>query len=65
MVLKLPLLNLRRNLDVFREAGGSDRGLRKMFRSVEPNAHGRIVLSLSPQKNYAELNSLEILDEAQ
>jgi hypothetical protein len=55
---------LEQNLDVYREAGGSDQGYRKIFRHIEPNAQGKIVLTFAPKKNYAELNALEILDEA-
>jgi hypothetical protein len=56
---------LERNLDVFRTAGSPGRGLRRVYSHVEPNPQGKIVLALTPHRNYAELNAIEILDEAE
>jgi hypothetical protein len=54
---------LERDFDVFRAAGGSNRGLRRVYRGVRPNAQGVIALSLAPKQNYAEVNAVEVLDE--
>jgi Malectin domain len=56
---------LERKFDVFQAAGGSDRGLRRVYRNIEPNPQRMIVLSLLPRANYAELNALEVRDAAQ
>jgi len=54
---------LVRNFDIFKEAGGEDRALDKVFHSLEPNAQGKLVLSFVPVKNYACINAIEVLDE--
>jgi hypothetical protein len=55
---------LERNIDVYREAGGSFRALRKTYRNLRPRPNGKLVFQLVPSRNYAFLNGLEILDEA-
>lgn len=54
---------LLRNFDVFKEAGGADRALRKTFRGIAPNAQGKIVLQFVPVVNYACVNAIEVEDE--
>jgi hypothetical protein len=54
---------LVRNFDIFKEAGGSDRALEKVFRGIEANAQGKIVLSFVPVVNYACVNAIEVVDE--
>jgi hypothetical protein len=54
---------LLRNFDIFKEAGGEDRPLRKVFHSLQPNAQGKLVFSFVPVKNYACINAIEVLDE--
>jgi len=54
---------LLRNFDIFKEAGGEDRPLRKVFHSLQPNAQGKLVFSFIPVKNYACINAIEVLDE--
>ena len=54
---------LLRNFDIFKEAGGEDRALDKVFHSLEPNAQGKLVLSFVPVKNYACVNAIEVQDE--
>lgn len=54
---------LERDFDVYREAGGSFRALRKTYRGLLPTPNGKLVLQLVPGRNYAFLNALEILDE--
>ncbi|MGH9613371.1 MAG: malectin domain-containing carbohydrate-binding protein, partial [Bryobacteraceae bacterium] len=55
---------LDKNLDIFEESGGSDRALVKTFHGLEPNAQGKLILSLVPTENYACINALEIIDES-
>jgi hypothetical protein len=54
---------LLRNFDIFKEAGGEDRPLHKVFQSLQPNAQGKLVFSFVPVKNYACINAIEVLDE--
>ncbi|MBV8809388.1 MAG: hypothetical protein JO033_12005 [Acidobacteriaceae bacterium] len=52
---------LLRNFEVAKEAGGSYRGLEKIFNDIEPNAQGVLVLEFVPLKNYAEVNAIEVV----
>jgi hypothetical protein len=54
---------LLRNFDIFKEAGGEDRPIRKVFHSLQPNAQGKLVFSFVPVKNYACINAIEVVDE--
>jgi hypothetical protein len=54
----------RRGFDIFREAGGSGRGLIVPMHGVEPNPQGKITINLLPVHNYASLNALEVIDES-
>jgi hypothetical protein len=54
---------LIRNLDVYREAGGSLRPLDKTFKNLEPNAQGKLILTFVPVRNYALVNAIEVIDE--
>ncbi len=56
---------LERNLDVYREAGGPFRALRKTYRGLKPTPNGKLVFQMIPGRNYAFLNALEVLDERQ
>ncbi len=51
---------LERDMDIFREAGGSDRALMKVFRGLEANPQGKLVLSLVPSVNYACIDAIEV-----
>lgn len=55
---------LQRNLDVYRESGGPNRALVKIFHGLEPNHQGYLDVTLVPEKNYAFVNALEVLDES-
>jgi hypothetical protein len=55
---------LVRNFDIFREAGGSDLALTRVFHGLEPNPQGKLVISLVPVRNYACINALEVIDES-
>ncbi|MEO7142681.1 MAG: malectin domain-containing carbohydrate-binding protein, partial [Bryobacteraceae bacterium] len=55
---------LRRHVDLFKEAGGSNRALALTFHNLEPNPQGKLVILLEPRQNYACINALEIVDES-
>ena len=55
---------LKRNFDIFKEAGGHNRALVLSVHDLEPNPQGKLVVSLIPRRNYASLNALEIQDES-
>ena len=55
---------LKRGLDIFKEAHGSDKALVLPFHGLEPDAQGKLVISLLPVRNYASINALEVIDEA-
>ena len=57
-------VTLLHNFDIFKEAGGGDRELVKVFHNVEPTAQGYIRLDMIPRRNYACINALEVLDES-
>jgi hypothetical protein len=54
---------LLRNFDIFKEAGGEDRSLDKVFHAIQPNAQGKLTLSFVPVRNYACVNAIEVIDE--
>lgn len=54
---------LLRTFDIFKESGGADRPLDKVFHSLQPNAQGKLVFSFVPVKNYACVNAIEVVDE--
>jgi hypothetical protein len=54
---------LVRDFDVFKHAGGPERALVQTFRGLEPNHQGNLEISLVPNKNFAMLSALEIIDE--
>ena len=54
---------LLKNFDVFKEAGGQNIAIDKVFHKILPNAQGKIVLSFHPVKDYACLSALEVVSE--
>ena len=55
---------LVRNFDVFKRAGGADRALAQSFHGLQPDALGKLRISLVPVKDlYPYINALEIVDE--
>jgi hypothetical protein len=56
-------LALLRHFDITREAGAPNRSVDKVFRGLEPNALGKLVLNFVPVRNYACVNAIEILPE--
>ena len=55
--------SLIKNLDVFKEAGGSDRALIKTFHNLHPDADGKLRLTFTASRNNAMINFLEVDDE--
>jgi hypothetical protein len=55
--------SLVKNLDVYKEAGGSDRALIKTFHNLHPDADGKLRLTFTASRNNAMINFLEIDDE--
>jgi Malectin domain len=53
---------LLRNYQVSKDAGGADRSTAKVFRDLEPNAQGTLLLEFVPVRNYAEVNAIEIVE---
>jgi hypothetical protein len=51
---------LLRHFDVAKDAGGPNRATVKTFENIEPNAQGNIVLEFVPERNYAEVNAIEV-----
>jgi hypothetical protein len=54
---------LERNFDVYSRAGGPNRALTRIYRGIEPNHQGNIVLSFVPIKNFAIMSALEVIQE--
>lgn len=56
---------LARKFDIYAEAGRPNRAIARTFHHLEPNPQGKLIFSLVPEKNYACLNALEVVDESQ
>jgi len=56
---------VRRDFDIFKEAGGANRAATIEIPGVTPNHQGQIVILLLPSQNYACINALEVVDESQ
>lgn len=54
---------LLRDFDVFKEAGGENRAVEKIFTGLKPNAQSHLLLSFVPVKGYASVRVIEVLDE--
>ena len=53
---------VKRNFDIFKEAGGADRAVTLSIPDVAANHQGKIVVSLVPVNNYASINAIEFVD---
>jgi hypothetical protein len=53
---------VKRNFDIFKEAGGDDRAVTLSIPDVAANHQGKIVVSLVPAINYASINAIELVD---
>ena len=54
---------LRHGFDIFREARGAERSTTFSAHGLEPDAQGKLNLALTPSRNYACINAVEVLDE--
>jgi len=55
---------LRRGFDVFKEARGEGRAMTWSAHGLEPDAQGKLNIALTPVRNYACVNAVEVLDES-
>lgn len=54
---------LLRDLDLYKEAGGSLKALTKTFHGLKPNHQGKLYLSFVPNQDYAAVTALEVTPE--
>ena len=54
---------LRHGFDIFKEARGAGRAVTFTAHGLEPDAQGKLNIALVPQRNYACVNAIEVLDE--
>ena len=55
---------LRRGFDVFKEAHGAGRGISWSVHGLVPDAQGKLSIALTPLRNYASVNAVEVVDES-
>jgi hypothetical protein len=55
---------LLQSFDIYKEAGRSFKAVEKKFTGLQANAQGKLIISFVPQRNYASVNAIEVLDEA-
>ena len=54
---------LLHDFDIFQAAGGAFKPIVREFHGLNPNGQGKLLLSFSPEVNYAEVRAIEVLDE--
>ena len=54
---------LRRNFDIYKEAGGANTALRVTVHNLSPNLQGKLDFALVPVRNYASIDALQVVDE--
>lgn len=57
-------MSLRRGFDVFREARGAGRGISWSVHGLAPDGQGKLAIALTPLRNYASVNAVEVVDES-
>jgi hypothetical protein len=55
---------LRKNFDIFKESDGIHRPVVVSRHGLEPTHQGKIVISMVPNRNYACINALEVIEES-
>jgi Malectin domain len=55
---------LLKDFDIFQQAGGPGRALVKTFHNLEPDGEGKLTFRFVPQRDYACINAIEIVDES-
>ncbi len=58
-------LILLKDFDIFKEAGGADRALSRVFQGLRANPQGKLILTFQPTENYACISALELIQEAE
>jgi hypothetical protein len=58
-------VNLLKDFDIFKEAGGERRGIVMEFRGLRPNAQGKLLITFVPRISYATVAAIEVLDYSQ
>jgi hypothetical protein len=56
---------LLKAFDIYKEAGGANRALKRSFHGLRPNPQGKITLTFVPATNYACVNAMELVDESE
>jgi hypothetical protein len=54
---------LLRDFDIYKEAGGADRAIDRVFTGIKPNPQSHLLLSFIPVRHYATVRALEVMDE--
>ncbi|MGA7857146.1 MAG: malectin domain-containing carbohydrate-binding protein [Terracidiphilus sp.] len=54
---------LLQDFDIYKEAGGSLKGITRTFHGLKPNHQGKLFLSFVPNHDYAALTALEVVPE--
>jgi hypothetical protein len=54
---------LLQDFDIFKAAGGAFRTVVRSFQGLHPNGQGKLLLTFSPNVNYASVRAIEVLDE--
>ena len=52
------------SFDIVQAAQGAFQPVVREFHGLHPNGQGKLLLSFSPEKNYAEVRAIEVIDEA-
>ena len=55
---------LLQDFDILQAAGAAFRPVIREFHGLRPNGQGKLLLSFSPEANYAEIRAIEVIDEA-
>ncbi len=55
---------LLKNFDLFKEAGGENRAVKKIFRGLQSNPQDKLVIAFVPVKNYACVNAIEVVPDS-
>ena len=55
---------LLQDFDINQAAPGAFQPVVREFHGLHPNGQGKLLLSFSPKENYAEIRSIEVLDES-
>jgi hypothetical protein len=57
-------VNLLHNFDIFEAGDGAFHVVARSFHGLHPNGQGKLLVSFTPVVNYAEVQAIEVVDEA-